>query len=626
MILVIDNYDSFTFNLVQALQAAGAEVLVMRNDAIDRARIEALVGDSAADLRGIVVSPGPGDPDGAGVSVDAIRLAAERRIPLLGVCLGMQAMGAAFGARIVRAPTLVHGESSAIAHDGRGLLAGLPQGFQAARYHSLVVDGSTLPADVEMTATAEDGTVLMGIRHRSLPMEGVQFHPESVLTPQGPHLLANFLRLTGEGEAGILDGAAGSFATRGLGGSGGASEAPAPIRPPSPMAPAQPRSAVRPAWTAAAMTPGAEAVHHALLTVVEGGSLTFDEALAAMGAVMDGEATPAQLAALLVALRMRGETTDELAGFASAMRARVVRVEAPPGAVDTVGTGGDQSRTFNISTASALVVAAAGIPVAKHGNRAITSRSGSADVLAALGVRVDHDAASAATDLRDLGFAFLFAPAFHPAMRHAGPTRREIGVRTAFNLLGPLTNPARVRRIVVGSADPAAAPRLAAVLARLGDERAFVVHGAGVDELPLDGTGVLYDVTPTDIARYEVVAATYGLAPAPTAALAGGTPEENAALVQRVLGGEPGPRLDVVLLNAGATLAVAGRAATIGDGVDLARETVRAGAATALLERLRSAKRAHDADVAATDPATMPGTVPTPFPALARTTAEGAVR
>ncbi|MEI8334124.1 MAG: gamma-glutamyl-gamma-aminobutyrate hydrolase family protein, partial [Chloroflexota bacterium] len=298
MILVIDNYDSFTFNLVQALQAAGAEVLVMRNDAIDRARIEALVGDPAADLRGIVVSPGPGDPDGAGVSVDAIRLAAERRIPLLGVCLGMQAMGAAFGARIVRAPTLVHGESSAIAHDGRGLLAGLPQGFQAARYHSLVVDGSTLPADVEMTATAEDGTVLMGIRHRSLPMEGVQFHPESVLTPQGPHLLANFLRLTGEGEAGILDGAAGSFATRGLGGSGGASEAPAPIRPPSPMAPAQPRSAVRPAWTAAAMTPGAEAVHHALLTVVEGGSLTFDEALAAMGAVMDGEATPAQLAAL----------------------------------------------------------------------------------------------------------------------------------------------------------------------------------------------------------------------------------------------------------------------------------------------------------------------------------------
>jgi len=590
LILVIDNYDSFTFNLVQALQAAGAEVLVVRNDAIDRDGIEALADDPAADLRGIVVSPGPGDPDGAGVSVDAIRLAAERRIPLLGVCLGMQAMGAAFGARIVRAPTLVHGEASAVTHDGRGLLAGLPQGFQAARYHSLVVDESTLPDEVETTSTAEDGAVLMGIRHRSLPIEGVQFHPESVLTPQGPHLLANFLRLAGEGDAGILDAATGSFATRGLGGSESASDDEG-VRegsgegvgraPPPPVA-----------------TPGAEAVHHALLTVVEGGSLTYDESVAAMGAVMDGEATPAQLAALLVALRMRGETTDELAGFAAAMRARVIRVDAPPGTIDTVGTGGDRSGTFNISTASALVVAAAGVPVAKHGNRAITSRSGSADVLAALGVRIDHDATSAAAGLRELGFAFLFAPGFHPAMRHAGPTRREIGVRTAFNLLGPLTNPAGVRRLVVGSADPAAAPRLAAVLARLGDERAFVVHGAGIDELPLDGTGVLYDVTPASITRREVVASSFGLPPAPTSALAGGTPEENAALVERVLAGEPGPRLDVVLLNAGATFAVAGRTASIADGIDLARETVRSGAAAALLERLRTAKRLHNAELA----------------------------
>jgi len=615
VILVIDNYDSFTFNLVQALQAAGAEVLVVRNDAIDRAGIDALADDPAADLRGIVVSPGPGDPDGAGVSVDAIRLAAERRIPLLGVCLGMQAMGAAFGARIVRAPTLVHGEASAVTHDGRGLLAGLPQGFQAARYHSLVVDASTLPDEVETTSTAEDGAVLMGIRHRSLPIEGVQFHPESVLTPQGPHLLANFLRLAGEGDAGILDAATGSFATRGLGGSEsdggtesasddegvgvGEGEGEGEAQAPPPPVP----------------TPGTEAVHHALLTVVEGGSLTYGESLAAMGAVMDGEATPAQLAALLVALRMRGETTDELAGFAAAMRARVIRVDAPPGTIDTVGTGGDRSGTFNISTASALVVAAAGVPVAKHGNRAITSRSGSADVLAALGVRIDHDAASAAAGLRELGFAFLFAPGFHPAMRHAGPTRREIGVRTAFNLLGPLTNPAGVRRLVVGSADPAAAPRLAAVLARLGDERAFVVHGAGVDELPLDGTGVLYDVTPAGITRREVVAASFGLSPAPTSALAGGTPEENAALVERVLAGEPGPRLDVVLLNAGATFAVAGRTASIAEGIDLARTTVRSGAATALLERLRIAKRLHDAALAP-----IAYTTPTP------TDVEGAVR
>jgi anthranilate phosphoribosyltransferase len=225
---------------------------------------------------------------------------------------------------------------------------------------------------------------------------------------------------------------------------------------------------------------------HALASVVEGRSLTIDEARAAMGAVMDGEATPSQLSALLVALRMRGETTEELAGVASAMRQRVLPVEAPSGAIDLVGTGGDRSGTFNISTTAAFVVAATGVPVAKHGNRAITSASGSADALEALGIRTDHDPGSAAASLRTIGFAFLFAPGFQPAMRHAGPTRREIGVRTAFNLLGPLTNPAGVRRLLVGSGDAAAAPRLAEVLQLLGDERAFVVHGAGIDELPLE--------------------------------------------------------------------------------------------------------------------------------------------
>ncbi len=216
MILVIDNYDSFTFNLVQALQAAGADVRVVRNDAIDRAGLEALADDPAAELRGIVISPGPSDPDHAGISVETVRFAAERRIPLLGVCLGMQAMGAAFGAAIVRASTLVHGEASPVDHDGAGLLAGMSPGFPAARYHSLCIDPATLPVDLVATAHSVGDGVLMGVRHVSLPMEGVQFHPESILTPEGPHLLANFLRLAGEGEAARLDAASGSFATRGL--------------------------------------------------------------------------------------------------------------------------------------------------------------------------------------------------------------------------------------------------------------------------------------------------------------------------------------------------------------------------------------------------------------------------
>ena len=245
MILVIDNYDSFTFNLVQALEAAGAHLMVVRNDRIDRAGIERLalegalpadldpmlgtgwtsrsdgvssaeVADEREPLAGIVISPGPGNPGTAGVSVATVEVAAEHGIPLLGVCLGHQSFAAAFGGRVVRAPTLVHGEASQVFHDGAGLLVDLPSPFMAARYHSLCVDESSLPSEIEVTGRTEDG-VVMAMRHRGLPIEGVQFHPESVLTPDGPHLLANFLRLTGQGSAGILEGADGvGFATRGL--------------------------------------------------------------------------------------------------------------------------------------------------------------------------------------------------------------------------------------------------------------------------------------------------------------------------------------------------------------------------------------------------------------------------
>ncbi len=338
-----------------------------------------------------------------------------------------------------------------------------------------------------------------------------------------------------------------------------------------------------------------DAVRAALSTVIDGGTLDRERAHAAMGAVMDGESTPAQLAALLVALRMRGETVDELAGFALAMRERVLKVDAPTGAIDVVGTGGDGSGTFNISTTAAFVVAAAGVPVAKHGNRAITSKSGSADVLDALGVRIDHDPASASEALRGLGFAFMFAPAFHPAMRHAGPTRREIGVRTAFNLLGPLTNPAGTRRGLVGVGDPVAAPKLAEVLRVLGTDRSLVVHGAGVDELPLDGSGVIHDVKPDGVAQREIDVRVLGLAPAETARLAGGSPTENAALVESILvGTERGPRRDVVLLNAGAALVAAGRVEDLAAGIAEAAGILDSGAAARLLERLRAERLAAD--------------------------------
>jgi anthranilate phosphoribosyltransferase len=342
-------------------------------------------------------------------------------------------------------------------------------------------------------------------------------------------------------------------------------------------------------------------VRAALAGVIDGRTLSLDEARGAMGSVMDGEATPSQLAALLVALRMRGETVEELAGFATAMRERVVHVDAPDGVVDTCGTGGDGSGTFNISTTAALVVAACGVPVAKHGNRAVTSASGSADVLDALGVRIDHDAASAGAALRGIGFAFMFAPGFSPAMKHAGPTRREIGVRTAFNLLGPLSNPAGARRQVIGVADPAAAPRIAAVLQVLGAERALVVGGEGLDELPLDGTGVIHDVTAGGIERRTVDTVALGLTRASAAKLAGGSPTDNARITESVLRGEPGARRDVVLLNAAAGLVAAGRVADLAEGIDLAALTIDAGLATELLEGLRAERRAAEAGRPATE-------------------------
>jgi anthranilate phosphoribosyltransferase len=335
-----------------------------------------------------------------------------------------------------------------------------------------------------------------------------------------------------------------------------------------------------------------DAVRAALASIVEGGTLSMAEAHAAMGAVMDGEATPAQLAAMLMGLRMRGETVEELAGFAMAMRERVLRVDAPEGSIDVVGTGGDGSGTFNISTAAALVVASTGVPVAKHGNRAITSRSGSADVLEALGVRIDHDAASASRALHELGFAFLFAPNFHPAMKHAGPTRREIGVRTSFNLIGPLTNPAGARRALIGVGDASIAERIAQVAAMLGTDRTMVVHGDRVDELPLDGTGKVHDVFTGSFITFSLDLHALGLGSAPTSALAGGTAAENAAILESIFAGETGPRRDVVLLNAGAALVVAGTADGFGDGVVKAAAAIDEGRPRELLARLRAEKTA----------------------------------
>ncbi|MDE0049320.1 MAG: anthranilate phosphoribosyltransferase [Rhodospirillales bacterium] len=321
--------------------------------------------------------------------------------------------------------------------------------------------------------------------------------------------------------------------------------------------------------------------------VASGAALTVDESRAAFDAMMAGEATPSQMGGFLMALRVRGETVEEITGGAQAMRARAVRIDAPEGAVDTCGTGGDAKGTFNISTAAALVVAGCGVPVAKHGNRALSSRSGSADLLAALGVTIDADMALVREALWEAGIGFLMAPRHHGAMRHVGPTRVELGTRTVFNLLGPLSNPAGAKRQVIGVFDPKWAAPMAEVLRNLGSEHVWVVHGGdGTDELTTTGPSAVVEFDGSTIRRFEVTPEDAGLPRAQAEDLKGGDARENAAIVRAILAGKPGPQRDIVLLNSAAALMVAGRAGDLAEGVNVAAEAVDSGKAQATLDRL----------------------------------------
>ncbi len=322
--------------------------------------------------------------------------------------------------------------------------------------------------------------------------------------------------------------------------------------------------------------------------------LTADEATAAMGAIMEGRATPGQVAALLMGLAMKGERPVEIVGLARAMRERAVPFARDPGEVmDVCGTGGDRAGTFNISSVAALVVSAAGVRVAKHGNRSVSSRCGSADVFEALGVQTTAPPAMAERSLRDAGIAFLFAPSFHPSMRHAAGVRRELGLRTAFNLLGPLTNPARPQRQLVGVPRPELTELLARALAMLGSERAWVVHGAdGLDEISTAGYTKVSECRDGAVNTFYVHPLDVGLPKAARAALVGGDAAENAVMVRDILDAQPGPRRDVVVLNAGAALLIAGRAGDLREGIAMAAAALDDGRAAATLEAMVRASHA----------------------------------
>ena len=332
-------------------------------------------------------------------------------------------------------------------------------------------------------------------------------------------------------------------------------------------------------------------LHHGMTRALAGEDLTGAEAQAALDVVMRGEATPAQTAGFLIAMRAKGETAEEIAGCALTLREHAVAVRpARKDLVDTAGTGGDHTGSFNISTCSALVAAGAGAGVAKHGNRSVSSSSGSADVLESLGVPIDlpHDAVAAMID--DHGFGFLFAPNHHPAMRHAGPTRRELGVPTIMNLLGPLANPVETPFQIIGVSRPELVPTMAEVMQILGIQRALILHGdGGFDEITPCGTTTVADVTQAGISTYEIDPLELGIARAEASALEGGTPDDNAAIIRSVLSGQTGAPRDAVLLNAAAALVVCGQAADMADGVAQATESIDTGKAQATLDAVRTA-------------------------------------
>ena len=499
MLALIDNYDSFTYNLVQYFGELGAEIKVFRNDQVTLDELIALKPDH------LVISPGPGEPvKDDGISPDAIKHF-NGKIPVLGVCLGHQCLGAVFGGKVGRAPRLMHGKTSSIIHDRHGIFEGVPTPFEAMRYHSLVVY-EPVPVELRVIASTVEGEI-MALKHRQHPTYGVQFHPESILTEHGKQILKNFLDMkvpTLKGENLML----------------------------KPYI--------------------AKAINRTDLTSVE--------AEEAMNVIMTGQATPAQIGAYLVALRMKGETIAEITGSVRAMRAVALKVELAESdglVYDIVGTGGDGAHTFNISTAAAFVLAGTGRKVAKHGNRAASSQCGSADVLAALGLNLDLTPQQVGKAIDEIGIGFMFAPKFHPAMKHAIGPRKEIGQRTIFNILGPLTNPAGANVQLTGVFDPNLTEPLANVLKELGSKAALVIYGAGgTDELSTCGVNRVSHLKDGAVRTYDLDPTEFDMPRATVQDLRGGTPNESALMMRELLNGKRnGARRNAVLLNAAAALA-----------------------------------------------------------------------
>ncbi|MGN1482052.1 bifunctional anthranilate synthase component II/anthranilate phosphoribosyltransferase [Porcipelethomonas sp.] len=537
MILLIDNYDSFTYNLYQFFGEIYPDIKVVRNDEITIEEIEKLSPEA------IIVSPGPGYPKDAGISIEAIKHFSGK-MPILGICLGHQSICEAFGGKIVPAKELMHGKSSSIKIDtSSDIFKTLPETIVCARYHSLIADEGSLPDCLKVIGYDSSGQI-MAVEHKQYPTYGLQFHPESVLTNYGKIIIKNFLsKIEGINMNNI-----------------------------NTPAPEMPKTQLKPF----------------IAKVVDGNSLSQEEAMDAMDIIMSGNATDAQISSLLTALRIKGETIDEITGFAKIMREKANTVKDCKDAIDIVGTGGDLSNTFNISTTASFVIAGCGVKVAKHGNRSVSSKSGAADVLENLGVKITSSPEQAKEMIDKIGISFLFAQSYHGSMRFVGPARRETGIRTVFNILGPLSNPANTDYILLGVYDKELLKPMAEVLMNLGIKRAMLVYGNDrLDEISISDNTSVCEIKDGEMSFYEINPEDYGFKKADKKDVVGGTAEENAKITLGILQGKiKDAKRDIVLLNAGCALYICGKADTIKGGIELAAASIDGGWAEAKLNQL----------------------------------------
>lgn len=534
MILLIDNYDSFSYNVYQLIGSVNPDIRVIRNDELTVAEIEALHPSH------IIISPGPGRPADAGVCEEAIRYFAGK-IPIMGICLGHQAICEVFGATITYARQLMHGKQSVAQLDTTSpIFKDMPERMTVARYHSLAADPASIPDCLRVIARTADGEV-MAVQHRDYPVYGVQFHPESVLTPEGAGIMENFLLGRRKNVLNVNSNKKGDR----------------------------------------------QMIKEAVIKLSKKEDIGYDMAKTVMDEIMSGEASDVLKSAYLTALAMKGETIEEITASAEEMRAHALPFHADTDTLEIVGTGGDGANSFNISTTSSMAISAAGVAVTKHGNRAASSKSGAADCLEALGVNLMLDPEKSEQILKEIGICFLFAQKYHTAMKYVGPIRKELGIRTVFNILGPLTNPACPAYIVLGVYEEAMLKTMGEVLKQMGLKRALVVYGQEkLDEISAAGPTSVCELKDGNLNFYTITPEEMGLTRCGKDDLKGGMPAENAEMTKAVLNGtDKGGKRTAVLMNAGAALYCAGKAATIADGVKLAAETIDSGKAYAQMEK-----------------------------------------